>query len=96
VLIVLLGIATNDDDDDIQKFLLTHDDSQLQDISVEEMRHIIPKLFKYCGNHSVMSCKKGLILDQLLVILLYRMNEVLIFEALKTSYYVGCTPGTSV
>lgn len=47
-------------DDSIAKFLSTHDESQLKDICVEEMRRIIPKLFMYCYDHNATSCKKGL------------------------------------
>jgi len=49
-------------DDAIDKFLgKYHDESRLKDVSVEEMRHIIPKLFMYCDNHDT-SCRKGLVL----------------------------------
>ena len=48
-------------DDAIEKFLSKVDENHLKDVGVEEMRHIIPKLFMYCDNHDT-SCRKGSVL----------------------------------
>ena len=46
--------------DDINNFLLRHDENSIKDVSVEEIRHIIPKLFMYRLGHDLTSCTKGL------------------------------------
>lgn len=58
-LIWLLVVTTLDDD--VGKFLWTHDECNLKDVAVEEMRRIIPKLFMYCENRDATSCRKGLV-----------------------------------
>ena len=47
-------------DDTVEKFLSTHNERHLKNIGVEEMRHIIPKLFMYYDDHDLTSCRKGL------------------------------------
>ena len=54
-----LSVPTTAGDDGIEKFLSTHDEDHLRDVSVEEMRHIIPKLFMYCDNRDPL-CRRGL------------------------------------
>lgn len=55
--------------DDVEKFLLIHDENRLQDLGVEEMRRIIPKLIMYSENrrHSA-SCRKGSVLESVTVV----------------------------
>jgi len=46
--------------DDMNNFLIRHDENSIKDVGVEEIRHIIPKLFMYHLGHDLTSCRKGL------------------------------------
>jgi len=46
--------------DDVNNFLLRHDENSIKDVGVDKIRQIIPKLFMYRLGHDLTSCRKGL------------------------------------
>jgi len=46
--------------DDVNNFLLRHDENSIKDVGVDKIRQIIPKLFMYRLGRDLTSCRKGL------------------------------------